>query len=180
MATSTQDLVLRPVEYGDAAELLEVERAIVAAGHGVVQGLEDLPATIEDSERALQPWIDGEFSGSRGHLVVAESDGHLVASGEIRRLGAARVNHVAHLSLGVAPTAEGAGIGRAVLEYLIAWAKDGPGNGVHRIELAVNVDNLHALGLYLSLGFVVEGRRREFVENSDGLFVDDYLMSLLI
>ena len=180
MACGTQALVLRPVRYADAFDLLEIERALVAAGDGVVQGLEDLPVSTEASELALEPWIDGSMSGTQGHLVVAELDGRLVASGEIRRLQAARVNHVAQVSLGVTPSAAGMGVGRAVLDYLIEWARAGEGQGVRRIELAVNSDNLRALNLYLSAGFLVEGRRRDFVANSDGSYIDDYLMSLLV
>ena len=48
-----------------------------------------------------------------------------------------------------------------------------------RVELGVRADNLRAVALYRSLGFVEEGVRRDFVRLGDGSFVDDITMGQL-
>jgi RimJ/RimL family protein N-acetyltransferase len=49
----------------------------------------------------------------------------------------------------------GKGVGRALLELLIAWAE---GSGVIRkLDLKVRADNLNAIRLYERLGWKIEG-----------------------
>ena len=63
--------------------------------------------------------------------------------------GASRV-----LSLWVAPAARGRGVGEALLEALIAWARE---HGARDVELAVREGNAPAIALYVRLGFVDAG-----------------------
>ena len=51
------------------------------------------------------------------------------------------------------------GFGRAVVESLIKYAKM---NGLDSISLEVRESNRAAIDLYLSLGFKVEGKRKDF------------------
>lgn len=69
------------------------------------------------------------------------------------------------------------GIGRALMERAIAWAK---GTGVvKRIQLGVTASNAPAIHLYEKLGFEKEGlRRRGMFKN--GRYYDTWLMGLLV
>lgn len=175
---------LRPVRIGDALDLTELERALIQDGRGMVKALEELPEDREAAEAGVWPWI--EMLPWRGLRLVAEdASGQLVAEGSIRRFGPALLTHGAVLALGVHPAAQGQGLGRRVLGALLDWAAEPPhhpGTGrpapILRIELYVRADNTRALGLYRSVGFVEEGRRRGFVQLPDGTRIDDVILAL--
>ena len=65
--------------------------------------------------------------------------------------------HVADLGLMVAAYHRRLGVGRALLEQAVAWARRG---GVRKLELHVFPWNEPAIALYESFGFEREGFRR--------------------
>jgi len=87
-----------------------------------------------------------------------------------------RRSHVRALGIFVAPCWQGRGVGRQLLQRLLAWADDWA--GVLRVELNVHAQNERAIALYRSLGFVEEGRHRGYVLR-DGAFVDALSMARL-
>jgi L-phenylalanine/L-methionine N-acetyltransferase len=84
--------------------------------------------------------------------------------------------HVRLLGIAIAPDWQGRGVGRALMQRLLAWADDWA--GVLRIELQVHVDNERAQALYRSLGFVEEGRHRGYALKG-GRYVDSISMARL-
>lgn len=171
--------VLRPLQRGDASGMLTLEHALSVEGIGAVRRPEELPADEAGMLRELRPFLDGSLRPPSGlHMVVASEGGGrvpILGSGELRRLPPGRLFHGAMLSLGVHPGARRKGIGRALLEALLGWART---QAILRVELSVRADNQPARGLYAAFGFVEEGRRRRFVRLDDGRFVDDVLMAL--
>lgn len=87
-----------------------------------------------------------------------------------------RRSHVRVLGISVAPGWQGRGVGRALIERLLAWADDW--SGVLRVELNVHAENERAIALYRSLGFVEEGRHRGYVLRA-GRYVDALTMARL-
>jgi ribosomal protein S18 acetylase RimI-like enzyme len=65
------------------------------------------------------------------------------------------------------------GIGRALLERSVTWAR---GVSVRKLELHVFPHNAPAIALYESFGFVREGYRRDHYRRGTG-FVDAILMA---
>jgi len=106
--------------------------------------------------------------------LVALVDGHLVASADIHRGTLAKTAHTASLGIAVRKPVRGMGLGKAILEDLIRWAKS---EGVRKVTLGVFATNESAIALYRELGFAEEGRLREAVMLS-GHPVDEVLMAL--
>ncbi len=175
-----REAVIRPARLSDAPDLLESQRRTHAAGIGVVRALDELPQTVREQEEFMRDWITGPRSGPNGLMLVAEVAGSVVGEATIRRHPHARIRHAAHVAIEVGIPVQGLGIGRALMEGLIAWAASGPGRGVTRLGLFVFADNHRAISLYRSVGFVEEGRRRNFIRQSDGTMSDDLLMALLL
>lgn len=72
---------------------------------------------------------------------------------------------VAHLyAMWVAPDARGAGVGRALVEAVAAWARY---RGCGRVVLFVTETNQRARGFYEACGFADTGERRPLREGSD-------------
>jgi RimJ/RimL family protein N-acetyltransferase len=84
-----------------------------------------------------------------------------------------RLRHVGEFGISVAQRYAGLGIGRAMIEYMIAWAE--ASGVVRKINLKVRVDNVGAIRLYERMGWVQEGRttRDTLI---DGEFNDCLLM----
>ncbi|MCB9684184.1 MAG: GNAT family N-acetyltransferase [Alphaproteobacteria bacterium] len=151
-------IVIRPVEIRDVPTLWEVEHRVLLAGDGQVrlasEGSEDRVAD------RVQAFVDGRWSGDRGAMFVAEVGGVPVGEAQVHKLDPTYCNHVASLGIHLDPSAQGRGLGRALMERLLAWSRD---HGVRRLELCVRADNHRAIRLYRGLGFAEELRRVGFL-----------------
>ncbi|PSJ44871.1 GNAT family N-acetyltransferase [Zobellella endophytica] len=91
------------------------------------------------------------------YLLVAEDDDDVLAGYGLGGAGTAPGEGWI-LSLAVAESCRGQGLGKALLQALLAALDEG---GCRRQRLTVAPDN-PALGLYLSLGFVEEGGEPDY------------------
>lgn len=110
--------------------------------------------------------------------LVALLGNDIVGELQLRRSSYRRTQHDLRLFIGVVSQVQGRGIGRAMLESGIVWARAQP--DVHRVSLTVHSPNERAIKLYTSCGFVEEGRRRgAFGPKSSGDgWSDEILMAL--
>ncbi len=173
---------VRPALSRDASAAYDIERDIVETGLGVVRTLNTFPPR-ESFIRDFKLSLTRGFFGDQGASLVVqlEEDGPVMGTATLKRLGPELVQHVALISVGVAPPWQGLGLGRHLMNALIHWATHGPGKGgVLRLELYVMASNHRAIALYQSLGFIEEGRRRAFHRAPDGTLSDDLVMGLLL
>jgi putative acetyltransferase len=174
---------LRRVTLDDAQGVLDLERACVIDGRGVVRDLTDMPETADQMRKSIKPWVEGRRAHEEGCMLVVEADSPrdgaptILGVGQLRRFSPAKVRHVAQTSLEVHPDAQRLGVGRAIMEGLLEWARS---VGVNRVQLNVFADNHRAIGLYESLGFERVGYRRRLVRDADGTERDDLEMGLLL
>jgi len=94
---------------------------------------------------------------TRSFYAVATVDRAVKGWVELHRSPAWRLEHVAVLTLAVAPEARRRGIGRDLLEAGYDWCRR---VGVLKVSLHVRAGNDAAVRLYLSEGFELEGRER--------------------
>lgn len=141
---------IRTTDAADWPAIWPTFRQIVEAGETYAYP-DDLT-----SEQASAYWLEPP----PGHSVVAVDD---VVGGQGQVLGSAKMGpnrpgrgaHVATASFMVSPAAQGRGVGRALGEYFLEWARD---NGFHGMQFnAVVETNTAAVGLWRSLGFEVIG-----------------------
>jgi RimJ/RimL family protein N-acetyltransferase len=86
-----------------------------------------------------------------------------------------RTRHVARVDILIHPNWRGVGLGRAMLDTAIGWAKSD--SEVCILTLRVLHTNARAIALYERCGFRREGALRHAVRMGDGSFVDDVLMA---
>ena len=133
---------IRELEDDDWDRLWPVLRDTVAAGETYA-----LPEDL-DAETA-RPWWSAE------HVVVAVDGEDLLGSAKAGPNRPGRGAHVATASFVVAAGARGRGVGRALGEHVIDWARD---NGYRAVQFnAVVETNTVAVRLWQSLGFQVLG-----------------------
>ncbi|WP_395725333.1 ribosomal protein S18-alanine N-acetyltransferase [Nakamurella sp.] len=124
---------------------------------------QDIPTLVELEEILFpgdSPWtaamFAGELSAGFHYVVHRDADGVVDGYAGLALLGDEAEVH----TIGVRPTAQGAGLGRALLRDLLAHA------GRRRVVLEVRTDNAPAIALYESEGFVILGVRRRYYRPS--------------
>lgn len=114
---------------------------------------------IETSVFEVDPWTEeqfwGELAQSTREYVVAEDDGAVIGyAGAYLLAPDADVQTIA-----VSPAAQGRGVGRLLLERLIAIAVDA---GCSQLLLEVRSDNASAISMYERFGFEAISKRRDY------------------
>lgn len=123
--------------------------------------LDDLDGVLAvEAQSFLTPWSRQAFVGELtenpyAYYRVARSEGVVIGyGGAWFFLGEAHVTNVA-----VAPSWRGKGVGRALMEALMAAAQLA---GAQRMTLEVRASNEVALAMYKSLGFTEAGVRKGY------------------
>lgn len=107
-----------------------------------------------ESLGSLAARIEGG-SPSRSLYLVAVMDDVVAGWLELHRSPASRLEHVAVLTLAVAPQARRRGVGRALLRRSYDWCAQ---VGALKMSLNVRASNEGAIALYRSESFELEGR----------------------
>ena len=131
--------------------------ALVAdvAAHGGAVGWLHVPEPDE-----VRAWLDGVLAADV-RLVLARDGGRVVGCGYWQRLGGAVLRQNAEVrKVMTASWARGRGVARAVTAALVDDAQEA---GVEALSLDCRGNNHGAIGLYTSLGFVVTGRRPDWI-----------------
>ena len=115
---------------------------------------------------------------ARDEFLAFEKNDEIVGLITIVR-GRWRVCHIASLqSFAVSPKYQNLGIGNEMISLLVNRLRN---EGIRRLELIVESDNLRAIHLYEKLGFKKEGVLREYFRRSNNSkAINDYIMSKLL
>ena len=132
--------------------------------------------THEEEARRTPAEVRARIAPTAFQAVFGAFTGHdLVAIAGVRREPLAQVAHKAMLwGVYVHPAHRRGGLARRLLDAACAHAR---AQGALQIHLAVNADNLRALALYESLGFIAYGREPRTL-CVGGVFYDEILMVL--
>jgi L-phenylalanine/L-methionine N-acetyltransferase len=159
---------VRTAEPRDAAALVELANAVSGEPEGWMIWNEW--RSVGDERRylrAVRRHPDAE-------VLVAEIDGEIAGRLSLARDQHPASRHVADLGLMVSERFRRRGVGRALLEAAVAWARE---NSVAKIELHVFPWNAPAIALYEAFGFRREGYRERHYLREDG-YADAILMAI--
>lgn len=142
------------------------------------QGIEDRIATLETDLRTPEErrqWMAGRTP--RHPVVVAVTDGQVVGWGSLNPFNPRPAyDHVVDLSVYVERGWRGRGVGRVLLQHLLARAKT---LGYHKMVLATFPYNEAGMTLYKKMGFTTVGVYHEQGQ-LDGRWVDVLIMERLL
>ncbi len=156
---------VRPARPDDLDELIASFAAVVAEGRwlGTQPGFDR-----EARRQGLAASLDDATVG----VFVAEEGGRLL--GGIRGQDG---GGLVELGMWVVADARGRGVGAALLDALVAWARQ---RGAHKVSLQVWPHNQRARTLYRRAGFVDEGRLRRHYRRASGDLWDAVVMGLVL
>jgi ribosomal protein S18 acetylase RimI-like enzyme len=103
---------------------------------------------------------------------VADVGGHVVGGVFVQA-----VRGVAHFGMAIVEAHRGIGLGRALLNAAVGWARD---RGCHKVTLEVWPHNTRARQLYRSAGFADEGYLRCHYRRKSGALWDAVIMAVIL
>jgi L-amino acid N-acyltransferase YncA len=149
-------VTLRAMQAGDWPSVERIWAEGIATGD----------ATFETETPAWETFDSGRLPG---HRLVAELDGVVVGWAALSLVSARECYAgVAENSVYVAESARGLGVGRALMEALVAGAD---GGGIWTIQTSVFPENGPSLALHERVGFRVVGRRQR-IARLEGVWRD--------
>ena len=161
-------ILIRPARPEDAADLVDLAVAVGGEPEAWLLNTDSWRSVGDERRylRALKRHPDAA-------VFVAEEDGVVVGRLSVARDPHQASRHVADLGLMVAATHRRRGIGRALLEQAVDWARE---TGVRKLELHVFPWNEPAIRLYEQFGYERVGLRRDHYRRDDE-YVDAILMA---
>lgn len=156
---------IRPIEPADADAYVGLYSAIAAEGIWIGG---ELPLSDVKVDR-LRRSANGDDPAQTSF--VADADGQLVGWASVRYAPYGRTD----LGMGVLDGFRRRGIGRRLLDAVVAWSRE---RGAHKVDLEVWPHNDAAIALYERAGFVREGYRRRHWRRNNGELWDSVEMSL--
>jgi RimJ/RimL family protein N-acetyltransferase len=164
--------VVRPADPADAQGVKELGDQVSAEPEGWL-ATQDGWRSVGDERRYLRAIRRYPHAA----VFVAEAeDGRIVGRLSLARDQHPASRHVADLGLMVAQSHRRQGIGRALLEAAVEWAR---ANDVRKLELHVFTYNEAAIRLYEGFGFEREGLRKKHYRQGDR-YVDAILMAYVV
>jgi RimJ/RimL family protein N-acetyltransferase len=139
---------VRPSRGSDARSFLDLYRAV--AGEGRYIRTEEVRRGTRYYRRQMaKSWEPAEAS------IVAVAGGRVIGHLGISREEHPVTRHIASIGMMVAADSRNRGVGSALLEEAIRWARE---MRVEKLALSVYPDNESGRALYRKFGFVEEGR----------------------
>lgn len=155
----------------DAEALIEYLKVIGGETDNLTFGAGGFPVTVEEERE----YIEKKKADDRSIMLSVWEDGKIIGNAHIEAL-TRRLSHRAGLGVTVLKEAWGRGIGTALMERLIAYARE---HEIEIIELQVRCDNARAIHLYEKFGFEKIGRYPGYMK-VDGKLIDCDLMNLYL
>jgi RimJ/RimL family protein N-acetyltransferase len=165
---------IRPADPSDAEHLARLADAVSSEPEGWLISIAGEWRSAADERRYLKALRRYAHAAV---FVAEHDDGEIVGRLSVGRDPHPSSSHVADVGLMVAMAARRQGVGRALLEAAIAWARTA---GVRKLELHVFPWNEAAIALYEAVGFEREGYRKAHYRRGDGGYVDAILMAYAV
>jgi RimJ/RimL family protein N-acetyltransferase len=166
-----ESIIVRSAQLEDVQALIEQTRAVMAEGIFMVTASEEFNVTREQGEA----WVQSHISDEGKILLVAIVQEQLIGLLHFKSGGRRRLAPQGDFGMSVLKEWRERGVGRALVESLLAWGSANP--LIKQIRLSVLAANEAAIRLYTTMGFVLEGRLMNQVKLDDGTYTDLILMA---
>ncbi|MEP6909066.1 MAG: GNAT family protein [Actinomycetota bacterium] len=161
-------LIVRRAAPADADALVRLGRSVASES--------ELWLTYDRSSSDERRNVKSVRRDPNAAVFIAETPSGVVGRMSVTRDSNPVSHHVAELGLMVDAGERRQGVGTALMEEAVKWAR---GSGVTKLELHVFPHNEPAIALYRKLGFQDEGVRQRHYRIA-GHYVDAILMALYL
>ena len=164
--------MIRPAAAGDAVALLTFLGTIGGENSFLSYGAQAVGGSGHSGEEIIRSCTRGS-----DRLLIAEVEGQIVGAADLRAGHRPPIAHTAEIGLSVLRQYSSRGIGRALLEYLIADARRG--GRLQVLSVTVSATDTAAASLCRRFGFTQIGCYPKFFR-VDGKYQDGLIMNLYL
>lgn len=164
-----EDYIIRPTKMCDVEGINALRRMV-----GTMENIMGMPS---ERETASANFISNMGSNVHHFVAIEKSTNTLIGCAGLHVSTLGRTRNNADVGIMVHTDYQSKGIGRALMEALLDVADNFL--MLHRVELEVYVDNEKAIKLYKSLGFQLEGEKRDAVIKN-GKYTNVYVMGRIL
>jgi RimJ/RimL family protein N-acetyltransferase len=166
------EVVVREAHLQDAADLIRCIRTYVADSEFQVMEPDEFAPDLGQGREFIQSFTDSENS----ILLVATHNDKVVGNLDITGGKRRRLRHTGLVGMGMLRAFRAKGLGKAMLTAGVKWAKEQ--HQLDRLWLQILAGNEPAIKLYEKLGFVEEGRQKDFIKVDKDHYQDNVIMYL--
>ena len=166
--TPEVNIIIKEARTEDAVKLIEYTKIVGAQTDNLSFGKEGAGDTPE-----VEEFIRRINSDPKSVMYFAWKNDDIVGCANISGMKR-KMSHRANFAISVAKSEWGSGVGSALLEKCISFAKD---NEIEIINLDTRSDNFRAISLYKKFGFIKIGQMPAF-SKINGEYIDADLMYL--
>ncbi|MFR1709313.1 MAG: GNAT family N-acetyltransferase [Clostridium sp.] len=170
---SGKELLLRRPKEEDAEAMIEYLNIVGGESNNLLFGKNEFRLTVEQEKEYIKSINDNE----NALMLLGIIDNKIISVSQVSASNRKRIAHNSELAISVKKEYWGMGIGTAVMESLIDFARSS--NTIKTISLGVKGSNKKAQHLYEKLGFEKVGVHKNFF-NIDGNYDDEILMDLYL
>lgn len=156
-------------EVDDCVSLVQMMKQSYSETDFLTCYSDEFNISVEDEIK----WIS-RFDHQKSTMMIVKDGNRVIGNAAINAGGSReKLKHRCTFGISILKDYHGLGIGRLLIQEMIAFAKKA---GYEQIELEVVSNNYRAIQLYMSEGFRVYGTRPRAFKLRDGRYLDEYLM----
>ena len=167
-----RSFLIRNATEEDAQNLINYSKIIFSSTDQVLTTLAEYTITLENETS----WITQYNQNTNALLKIAECNDTIIGLVFFNPNTKKKILHSGEFGISVHPDFQGIGVGRLLIEDLLDWAWHN--TQIEKVFLNVFATNKIAIELYLSMGFIEEGRHIKAVKQLTGEYVDVIQMYL--
>ena len=171
MNTIGEESIVRKANESDTSQILAVMNDAEQSGFMLYA-----PDERNMVPASLSKLINSINQTPTSGVFIAEHEDEILGYLLLKADSLSRTSHRAQIAVGVHSKSRGKGVGTALFDHMIQWAKQAQ---LHRLELTVIEHNEQAVHLYKKMGFEVEGVKRNSLL-IDGQYVNELYMAKLL
>lgn len=156
-----QIITVRNPRIDEAQQLLDLKRAYIKSTQTIPLTIDEYPNDSAHEEKLISEYNESQTS----LLLIADYGGELIGNIDITASPRLKMAHTAMLGMGIKETWRNKGLGRALIESAIIWAKKK--STLELIWLDVYASNDLGYNLYINTGFKVSGRIKNFFKEAE-------------
>lgn len=169
-----QEIIFEEAQEADAPAFIKFMNQIARETDFLVMDDDEFAYSTKETQEILRR--SGEKIDQL--CLLAKVDATVIGVVNVKTASAYPISHIGDIFIAVLKDYWGHGIGRILMEEVIAWAQE---VGVlKRLELTVQIRNERAVRLYQSCGFEIEGIQKRGARTNEGEWLDLYYMGKLI
>jgi RimJ/RimL family protein N-acetyltransferase len=180
MIIKSTDIILKNKEtvsielcsVDDAEELIKTVKKYLADSEYLLTS----PNEFDPSPEQERSWIRSFMENENSLLLIAKKGNKIIGNIDITGGKREMTKHTAIIGMGILKEWRNTGLGTALLNKGIEWAKQNP--QLEILWLQVFAQNTPAITLYKKAGFEVSGIQKRFFKSKDNIYFDNVIMSL--